>query len=155
MDYLLVSLLHLFRTVPHRFSAHSPWCCLYLSQWNHEMCQRQVGAVRQEAAASLQLLEALHSSEAWCARKMRKMLPKALKMVKKEWLLHLTKAPVTTPLHPCCVLRGRGQGCTAPLPPGGSRERRLFSSTVSHKIALTSTWNLWSSNFSPFQPPNT
>lgn len=28
----------------------------------------------------------------------------------------------TTPLRPCCALSGRDQGCTAPSPPGGSRE---------------------------------
>lgn len=111
-----------------------PWWCQFL-------CLSRPGAYlrvdRRDAVASLRPPGALCSTAAWCTRKKRRrllllLLVEVVVMVKQlsAVMERLMVAEVTTPLHPCCVPSGWGQGCTAPSTPGGSREYKLCSFTT-------------------------
>lgn len=110
---------------------HTPSPCLSPCLSNPVVQPRCAGGDRGDALACLQPPDTLRSTAACCTKKQLS--------VKIERSLRVTVSVVcTTPLRPCFVLSGQDKGCTAPLPPGGNRERTLYS-CATHKVRYIST----------------
>lgn len=111
------------RTPPYWPHPPSPWWYPSPCLSNPVARPRCAGVAKEDAATRFQPPDTLCSTAACCTKK---QLSVAI-----ERLLGVTVSVVyTTPLRPCCAPSGQDLVCTAPSPPGGSRECRLYSDTT-------------------------